>query len=83
MRQQCVSGRMTRMKLKWLVLFISCMALAGCWNIKNHGMGDCREYKPMCPGMGERVCTIGKKGCEVCTCVEMNGKFPEPLRSNN
>lgn len=35
----------------------------------------CRDYKPMCV-VGNKQCTVDKRGCTVCTCVRGS---PSPL----
>ena len=75
---------MKNMKFKWIVFSFAVVGLSGCWTVKEHGMGKCREYNPWCSGAdSKKVCVIDDKGCELCTCVKMNGEFPvDPPQGN-
>ena len=59
----------TRLLLTLMVL--TAILFAGCpwlWEA-DHGMGKCKEYKPICI-TGQSRCVQDKRGCELCTCEE-------------
>ena len=72
------------MRKPWFWISLAAVSLSGCWTIKDYGLGECREYKPWCQGTTHQmVCVKDQKGCEVCSCTEMNGEFPlRPYRED-
>lgn len=63
------------MRILSLIATVGLFSLAGCWTVQDYGFGKCREYRPWC-WSGDEVCETGKRGCQLCTCVDHNGSFP-------
>lgn len=53
--------------MKRCLLFL--LLLSACPVKRDHGLGTCTDYKPMCLS-GSTLCETDTRGCEICTCAQ-------------